>query len=99
MIFKKQPPEENRLDVRIDKLLFEMDDHHGDTEEYAKMVKQLTKLYAIQNQEKETLKSKSISKDTLLIVAGNLIGILMITDFERARVVTSKGLQLLAKLK
>ena len=46
----------------------------------------------------ELLKSNwKISPDTLLIVGGNLLGILLILNFEKADIVTSKALNFVLK--
>lgn len=67
------------------------------TDEYEILTEQLTALYEIQN---NSMKSKDgISMDTLLTVGGNLAGILVIVNYERLNVVTSKALQLLLKIR
>lgn len=46
----------------------------------------------------EMLKCKwKISPDTLLIVGGNLLGILLILNFEKADIITSKALSFVLK--
>lgn len=46
----------------------------------------------------EMLKSNfKISPDTLLVVGGNLLGILLILNFEKAEIVTSKALNFVLK--
>lgn len=91
----KPPPEKTPLDEAIDKLHSEMSTHRGDTEEYAKMVKQLTKLYSL----KEINPPKRVSPDTLLIVLTNLFGIFMIIRHEETNVMTSKAMNFVLKPK
>jgi hypothetical protein len=61
--------------------------------EYAAIADQLTKLYALT----ESNSKRRISPDTLVIVAGNLAGILLIVGHEQAHVVTSKALNFVLK--
>ena len=83
------------LDKAIDELLKEMSALNGDSEEYAKMVTQLNTLYRL----KEVDPPKTISPDTLAIVAGNLLGIVMIVGHERAHVITSKAIGFILKMR
>lgn len=95
-MFTMKPPIENvGLEEAIDIVLHEMKNHTSDSNEYARAVDQLTKLYAIKNLNR----SKSVSADTLAIVIGNLVGILVIVGHERANVVTSKALNFILKLR
>lgn len=67
------------------------------TDEYEILTEQLAALYEIQN---NSMKAKDgFSMDTLLTVGGNLAGILVIVNYERLNVVTSKALQLLLKIR
>lgn len=84
---------EDKLQSRIDDLLDEMEATPGDSTEYSKMADQLTKLYEAQAK----TKSSSISKEALITVAGNIAGILIIVNHERAHVITSKAFSLLSK--
>lgn len=81
------------LDQAIDKLLFQMDNVNGDADEYAKMADQLVKLYKL----KEVDSKKRVSPDTLAVVAGNLLGILVIVGHEKAHVMTSKAIGFVMK--
>jgi len=84
-----------KLDEAIDLVLSEMQTISSDSDEYAKMIVQLERLYKL----KEIDSPKRVSPDTLAIVAGNLAGILLILNFERAGVVTSKALSFVMKLR
>lgn len=64
-----------------------------DTEEFSTIVKQLSKLHKIRSLKK----SEGVKLETLLPVVGNLAGILLILNFERAHVVTSKALSFVLK--
>lgn len=82
---KKEP---EKLAKAIDSLIDELDSVNGDSDEYTKMVENLVKLTKIAS-EKTKIK---ISPDTVLAVAGNLAGILLILNYERVNVVASKAL-------
>lgn len=83
----------------ITALLDEMSGHQGDSVEYAKMVDQLTKLYALKEIDHKVDAPRRVSMDTLAVVGGNILGILMIVGHERTSVLTSKALTLLTKVK
>lgn len=91
----KSSASKSKLDEVIDNVFSEMAGESSDSEEYAKMVDQLTKLYAL----RDTQNPKRISPDTLAIVLGNLLGIVIIVGHERAHVVTSRALSFIMKLK
>lgn len=93
MIARKKP-EPTKLDEAIDVLLDRMLET-GDPDKYAKMVDQLSKLYKL----KEVHAPKRVSPDTLAIIAGNLIGIVLILGYERAGVVTSRAIGFVLKLR
>jgi len=91
-MFKSGPQEKTPLDKAIDQVLREMENETADSAEFAKMNKQLIKLYKLQGQTK-----KHVSPDTMAVVAGNLAGILLIVSHERAHVLTSKAIQFVLK--
>jgi len=88
-------PHQIGLEKAINELLNDMTSFTSDSKEYTIMVDQLTKLYSL----KVLDRPKRISPDTLAIVAGNLIGILVIVGHERANIVTSKALSFVLKLR
>ncbi len=94
-MFNPENTEKSRLDQAIDTIFDEMSNLRSDEEDYATMVNQLTKLYAL----KEPESKKRVSPDTLALVAGNLLGIILIVGHERANVVTSKAMQFVMKAK
>lgn len=91
----KPKDEKSGLERAIDNLLFDMSKNQCDSAEYAKMVVQLNTLYKL----KEVDVPKRVSPDTLAIVAGNLLGILLIVGHEKAHVVTSKAINFVLKLR
>lgn len=56
--------------------------------EYPKMLALLKQLHELQTKDRRA----PVSNDTIVIVAGNLLGIFAILTFERAGTITSKGL-------
>lgn len=67
----------------------------ADSDEFQVMREQLESLYAM----KKSNRSSRVSPDTLLTVAGNLLGITLILQHERLHVVTSKALGFVMKTK
>ena len=61
-----------------------------DSDEYAKMLSTVERLYRMLDEEKEI--SRPVSKDTLANISANLLGILMIIKHESVNVITSKAL-------
>lgn len=95
-MFNLEPHEnDSALNEAIDAIFSDLSHHRSDEEEYARSVDQLTKLYKL----KEVNPPRQVSPDTLAIVAGNLIGIILIVGHERMNVVTSKALNFLLKLR
>lgn len=96
MFLKKASAEQSELDKAIDSVLNDMNSVTSETEEYAAMADQLVKLVKLR---KDTEPSWRPSADVLAVVAGNLAGILLILNFERAGVVASKALSFVMKMK
>lgn len=84
----RQPKSKSKLQVEIDRLVLALDDQEPNSEEYGTTVERILKLHKIQ----EDLKPESISPNTALTVAANLIGIAMIVRHEHLNVITSKAL-------
>lgn len=92
-IFKPSKP--SQYDEPIAALL-ESIDVNGDVDEAAKRVELVSKLQKLKESEKLSMLP---SPDTMLLVAGNLVGILAILNYERANVITSKALSFVMRLK
>lgn len=89
---KNQDP---KLDVMIDRIMLEMENHEGTSEDFNRLMAQLERLTTL----KEKNLHASVSPDTKAVIAANLAGILMIVSHERAHVVTSKAVNFLMKLR
>lgn len=94
-------PASNKAGVAeaINSLLEAMSAEQPESEAYAQMVDQLTKLYALKETDHKVESPRRVSADTLAIVGGNILGIVMIVGHERASVLTSKALTLLTKVR
>lgn len=91
----KMPVRKNALDDVIDTAIAELKSHDVGTQSYSVALDQLEQLYSIRN----GTKPDRISRDTLLIVAGNLLGIIVIVGYEQKHVVASKALNFVLKSK
>jgi hypothetical protein len=91
--FEKE--EDNPIDREIDAVLTEMDKIGVMSEKYPVMIANLERLRTIKTQGRRL----RISPDTMAIIAGNLVGILLIIAYEQKHVITTKGLNQLIRLK
>lgn len=94
-MFIRKKTEKSKLDEALDEVFAELKATTADTPEYAKAVKQLTKLYKL----KEIDSKKRVSPDTLALIAANLGGIAIIVGYERANIMTSKALGFIRQLR
>jgi hypothetical protein len=76
------------LDEPIAEILTRMNENDPDSEEYQQWLTHLERLYRLKA---ETRRAR-INPDTWAIVAGNLLGILIIVAYEQKHVMVSKGL-------
>jgi hypothetical protein len=88
-------PHDVALDAAISDVLVEMNGLNSDSEEYAAAADQLVKLMKLK---KEITPTWRPSPDALVGAAGSILGILLILNFERAGVVTSKALTFVTKI-
>ena len=96
----KQQEEPTNLDTIIDELVREMENISPNTPEFPKLLVYLERLENLRIAKKtKTHTWGGVSPDTLAIVGGNLLGILLIVGYEQKHVVASKGLALLLKTK
>lgn len=89
-MFNPFSPEDQALDEAIAEVLTDLKSHTSETDEYAKSVEQLTKLYA--------LRSKRVDPNTLLTIAGNLLIGLAVIKYEQTGVITTKVWSFLSKI-
>ena len=67
------------LETTIDQLISRMSTEEEDSEDYTKMVDNLETLYKL----KAETQPDRVKLDTIAIVAGNLLGIIIIVGFEK----------------
>lgn len=89
-IFNKKP---NHMQDAIDAVTAEVVMTRPDSPEYVVLLDHLTRLTKLN----EAYSSKPVSRDTLVLAATNLAGILLILTHERAHIVTSKALGFVLK--
>lgn len=92
-MFNRRPPQKTGLDDAITDALAELKGFSPTEEGYTVAVATVETLYKL----KEIEKPERISKDTLAVVIGNLLGIAVIVGHERAHLVTSKALSFVLK--
>lgn len=93
MFRKTQTP--TGIDSAIEDILSEMKGFTAETDEYATMIDQLCKLHAMKVAEKPS----NVNPDTLALIVGNIFGIVLILEFERMNVITSKAMSFVSKLR
>lgn len=84
-LFRKNVP--SIYDEPINKVLDDLKTSPMDTEEYSAAIRHLESLSKI----KAENSPKRVSADTMWIVAGNLLGILVIVAYEQKHVMTTKA--------
>lgn len=92
MLFKKNKIEA-LIDELIERTLVQMSGERVSKEDYAnglEMVERLAKL-------KSLMADKKVSKDTILLVIANLVGICLILGYEHVNVISSKALGFVMK--
>ena len=90
----QKPPNADALDKAIANVLLKMEGHSPDSDEYAKMVKQLVKLHSL----KVAQTPKRISNDTWATISANLVGIVLILNYEHTDALTSTAVNFVQKL-
>lgn len=96
MIGKFRKKEPTIFDEQITAILDEMHEFGPNSEEYEKLLEYLQKITSIKA---DASPSKRVSPDTVLMVLGNLFGILIIVAYEQKHVLTSKGVGFILKPK
>lgn len=78
---------ETPIDKQISYVLAEMTTEGVTSEEFPTLLTYLERLHALRQKERRD----PISRDTIALIAGNLMGILLIVAYEQKHVITSKG--------
>lgn len=88
MILGRSPKDPTSLQMEIERVITIMSTKEPDSDEYAKMNKQLSELHERLMAEKP----KPLDAATVATISANLAGILLIVGHERAHVITSKAI-------
>ncbi len=75
------------VDDLIESVLDEMRLVGVDSDEYPKLMTYLERLYEVKANERQS----PVSRDTVALIAGNLMGILLIIAYEQKHIMSSKG--------
>ena len=100
-MFNRKPKIEETTDLEdaITNLISELAGMEGGSEEYTAAVANLKVLMETRAIEDQIEKPWRPSADVVATVTGNILGIIAILGFEKANVITSKGLALVIKPK
>lgn len=80
-------PIESELDDEILSLLKKLKDTTKDSKEYAEIIERASALHKLKVEERP----KRLSKDTVLVVAANIFGILWLARYERENVISGRA--------
>lgn len=96
-MFNIKPKENAGLDLVIDIAEAELVKHEIGSEEYIKIMDQMERLYKM----KASVKTdpNRYSKDNMVAVIGNFLGIVLVINHERVNVITSKAFNMIMRSK
>lgn len=96
-MFKSKPtPEPTSLEKAIEYIHLEMLMHDPNTPEYTAMADNLSKLYNLRAHDKH--EKYRPSPDTLAIISGNILAVLIIVSYEQKHVIATKAMSFWQKL-
>lgn len=81
------------LDIAIAEILRDMQGYDPETPEYERLLTRLERLNKLRTEHRRW----RFSPDTVLLVAGNLVGILIIVGYERGHVMTTRAKEYVLK--
>lgn len=93
--FRKKETEPTPIDEQIAVVLQCMTEATPDSGEYQMLLRHLERLTEL----KTNNRRPPVSRDTMALIAGNLLGILVIVAYEQKHVMTSKGFSQIIKPK
>jgi hypothetical protein len=85
---REQSNNQRLIEVELDRTLIQLKAEKVTDEEYAKTLSLVERLHKMLDKEKPA----SVSKDTMLTVGANLVGIILILKHEHVNVISSKAL-------
>jgi len=89
------PKYQRMLESELERVLINLKTEMVSTEDYKKTLSLVEKLHALMDKEKP----RAVSKDAMLNVAANLVGIILIIRHENVNVIASKALQFVVRTK
>lgn len=92
---KKIDPTTAKVTAALHRALLETENYPTHSDEYAKIITQITELHKLHAHKREYV----ISPETLVTVGANLLGIVAILSFEQTRVIATKALGFVVKSK
>lgn len=92
-MFNREPKIPTRLEVRCDEALNKLKDHDIGSKEYGEILDRVVKLHKMKEEEKP----ESVSKDTQVRIAANLLGILLIISHERIHLINTQAMKFVGK--
>jgi hypothetical protein len=95
---RKSQDKAHPLDTVISQAITELEGSDSSSEKYTEMVAALKTLVELRNSDKEAAKKPSISPDAVASIVANLLGIGLILGFEKANVITTKGMSFVPKI-
>jgi hypothetical protein len=98
-MFTKREQKHTYVDELIVKATLEIKNHDVNSEEYNNILDRITKLQKIRVEEREFFDKDLPSADTILTVAANLLGIVMIINHEHLHPITTRAMNMLQKPK
>jgi len=96
---KKNEEELRRLEEALDRAILDLGNYPSNSKEYASIANAVKVLAEANAVDQTTYKRPSVSPETMATIGANLVGILMILNYERAHVLTSKAMQFIVKTK
>ena len=96
-MFKKNTLKLDAIDEVIDRIKSKLDEIDDDPERYATWMANLESAYKIRNEAYS--KKDRVSADTMATITAHLAGIAMIVRYEETKVLTSKAISFVQKLR
>lgn len=96
MIFTKKDKRTN-LEKEIDQVLVDLSALAPQHKDYLVIMEHLERLYKLKSEDETRSIARKLKPDTLIIVAGNLLGILLILNYEETNIIRTKALSFVLK--
>ena len=94
-MFTKRKAQPTELEKVYDEAVLKLNDHVPTSDEYDKILDRVTRLHKVKQEES----APSVSRDTLALIAANLVGIGLIITHEHTNVIATKAMSLVLKPK